>query len=292
MAAALRYRSYAKINLYLDVLERRADGFHDIETIFQTVDLADTLEFEPQPSGIEVECPGFDLGPLEDNLVYRAARLSSMESGADIGVRITIDKRIPVAAGLAGGSGNAAAALAAINRLGDLRIPKDRLGALALMLGSDVPYCLEGGTMAATGRGERLTPLPPIHPVWFVLLRPGVAVSTAWVYGHPDLPRNAAPRIEGRTREFDEAIARLAAGDIAGTLFNAMESVVFAEHPSLAGLKRRMIDAGCGGTLMSGSGSTIFGVCGSEAQARDVASRFPDVGHTIARPIPRGLSIE
>ena len=282
MVAAPRYRSYAKINLYLDVLERRADGFHDIETIFQTVDLSDTLEFEPHAAGIAVE----------SNLVYRAAKLLSGEAGRDLGVRVAIHKRIPVAAGLAGGSGNAAAALVAIDRLCDLRIPKDRLGELALMLGSDVPYCLEGGTMAATGRGERLTPLPPIHPVWFVLLHPRIAVSTPWVYNHPDLPRNAAPRIEGRTRGFDEAIARLASGDIAGTLFNAMESVVFVQYPGLGQLKQRLLDAGCCGARMSGSGPTVFGVCTSESQAREVATRFRDVGWTIAGPVFKGLMAE
>lgn len=161
MPTDIAYRSYAKINLYLDVLGRRRDDYHNIETIFQSVDLADELFFSDQPSRITLVCSVPELGTVESNLVYRAATLLKERTGCPLGARIQLEKRIPIAAGLAGGSSNAAATLVALNTLWNLRLTANAIRTLALELGSDVPYCTVGGTMAAMRRGEDLRPLPP-----------------------------------------------------------------------------------------------------------------------------------
>ena len=184
---AVCYRSYAKLNLYLDVLERRPDGYHDIETILQTVSLADTLEVSTAVEDITLICSDSAAGPAKENLAYRAAMLLRDRCGIRRGAHMVLDKRIPVAAGLAGGSGNAAAALAALNELWELRLSQTELAALGLELGSDVPYCLIGGTVAARGRGEILRPLEPLAPAWFLLLHPELRIGAGEVYSHPRL---------------------------------------------------------------------------------------------------------
>src|SRR5690606_34329464 len=154
--------------------------------------------FEAREAGVEFTCNNGNLGPVESNLAVRAARLLQEQAGIAQGVAIGLDKRIPVAAGLAGGSGNAAATLMALNRLWEIQWPLERLLELALALGSDVPFCLVGGYAAATGRGEILTPLPlPSPPRWYVLVHPAVAVSTPAVFNDPALIKNDAPRIAG-----------------------------------------------------------------------------------------------
>ena len=213
MTNMLTFRSHAKINLYLDVLDRRPDGFHNIETIFQTVSLADELTVAEAPSGVVLTCsrPDLDCGP--GNLVCRAAALLLARTGCVRGARIHLEKHIPVAAGLAGGSGNAAATLDALNRLWKLGLTPAQLQAFGLELGSDVPYCLVGGTQGATGRGEQLVPLPPVPQTWCVLAHPPIQVSTAAVYHSPRLFRNTETPSAGRTRTFQCALDALSAGD-------------------------------------------------------------------------------
>ena len=290
MTAPIRVRSYAKINLYLDVFDRRADGFHHLETIFQSVDLADELTAEARPHEITLTCTPNPVRAPEDNLAYRAARLLQERYGVARGVEMAIVKCIPIAAGLAGGSGNAAAALAALNALWDLQLEDDTLQALALELGSDVPFCLLGGTAAATGRGEVLTPLAPLQDCWFVLVHPPVQVSTAWLFNHPDLPRK--PRVETPwSPRFQGAVAAVRSGRIADAMYNAFEDVVIAEHPQLRTLKQALIDAGCDSAVMSGSGPTLVGLCAGRLQAETVQERLGAVESTIARPVLEGVRI-
>lgn len=285
--------SYAKINLYLDVLNRRRDGYTNIETIFQTISLSDTLTVEHRESGIVLECsvPGLPTGP--GNLVFRAARLLREAAGFSGGAAMRLEKRIPVAAGLAGGSGNAAAALLALNRLWRTNLPAARLERLALALGSDVPYCLRGGTVAATGRGQHMTPLTPLPETWFVTVHPAIKVSTRAVYTHPALERSSQRPFAGRTAAFRAAIAKAESGQVANVLFNRMQSAAFVMYPELADWKERLAGAGCQAVLMSGSGPTLFGLCRSRAGAEAVVARFGSVMPcSVVRTVPHGVVVE
>lgn len=283
------YRSYGKINLYLDVLDRRADGFTNIETIFQSIDLWDELQVLPGEGEIKFTCSQGDLCPPEENLVYRAAALIRARAGVTEGAHLHLEKRLPVAAGLAGGSGNAAAALVALNALWALGLGHGELAALALELGSDVPYCLTGGTAAATGRGEVLEALPPLAEQWLVLVHPPLKITAGQAYGHPKLTRNLAPPVEGKTPAFQEALAHLAAGDVAKVIFNRMESGVFHDYPELPEIKQRLRDLGCAASAMSGSGPTMFGICDNEGRAREVAAGLAGHRVSVLRTAPHGV---
>ncbi len=289
MATTIAYRSYAKINLYLDVLNRRRDGYHNIETIFQTVDLADRITFTERDSGIVLDCSDPQLAHVETNLASRAALLLQNRTGCNRGVSIYIQKNIPVAAGLAGGSGNAAAALRALDDLWELNLPESTLRQLALELGSDVPYCLVGGTMAATGRGEELMPLDPLPRAWFVLVHPEVAISTPRVYNSPRLVRNEGARFAGRTAGFRRAIHALYHGRFQEAVFNRMEEAVFADLPSLAEVKEALLSTGCIAAAMSGSGPTLFGVCKTRRDAQRVADSISDYRVLVVTPAPAAL---
>ena len=285
----LTYRSYGKINLYLDVLDRRADGFTNIETIFQSIDLWDELRFEAGGYSIDFTCSASDLCAPEENLVYRAAKLIRERAGVAEGVRIHLDKHLPVAAGLAGGSGNAAATLIALNELWTLGFSSAALAEMALKLGSDVPYCLEGGTVAATGRGEVMEVLPTITPQWLVLVNPPLAITAGHAYGHPQLTRNREAPVDGKTPAFRDALARLASEKVASMVFNRMESGVFHDHPELASIKARLREYGCTASTMSGSGPTVFGLCADEASARQVGEQINDYSFSVIQTAPRGV---
>ena len=290
METSATYQSFAKINLYLGVLNRRRDGYHNIETVFQSVSLADRLEFVERPEGVTLECstPGLDCG--DANLVLKAAHLLQDVSGCAKGAHVCLHKRIPIAAGLAGGSGNAAATLVALNELWRLRLSTPRLNALASSLGADVPYCLAGGALAGALRGEALSPLPEIPPAWFVLLHPPLAVSTPAVYGSPRLRRSDERPFAGRTASFRKAIRALAAGDFARGVYNAMEGAVFPDHPELAEAKARLMEAGCVAAAMSGSGPTLFGVCRSRRHAGQVARTCREYPTSIVEPTRKAVT--
>ncbi len=287
MPDSLTVQSHAKLNLYLDVLERRVDGYHDIETVFQTVSLCDTLTVSVADR-VELDCDDADAGPTEQNLAYRAASLLKEESGCELGALLELHKEIPVAAGLAGGSGDAAAALVALNELWGLGLSSERLLELGLRLGSDVPYCLSGGTRGARGRGNELLPLAPMPETWFVMLHPAIAVSTSSVYGHPNLRKSGTPEGDWSVA-FDVAVTAISSGDVVGALHNSMESVVFAMYPELDELKARLLDAGCIGAQMSGSGPTIYGVCPNQQDAEHVSRQFPDLRRSVAFSVDAGI---
>lgn len=289
MPTSIIYRSFAKINVYLDVLNRRRDGYHNIETLFQTVSLFDTVTFTEQESGLELDCTEPQLANPDTNLAGRAARMLQEFTGCARGVHIEIEKHIPIAAGLAGGSGNAAAALIALNDLWDLNLSMGQLSLLALELGSDVPYCLVGGTVTATGRGEVLMRIDPLPPAWYVLVHPPIAISTPRVYNSPDLRRNDAPRFAGRTAGFRRAIHNLQNGRFAEGVHNAMETAVFADHPTLGEIRQLLIKHGCAAAAMSGSGPTLFGVCETKRKAMRVAESLEEYETSVVSPVPYGL---
>lgn len=259
----------AKINLTLDILGKRPDGYHEVAMVMQSIGLHDTLELSKIPSGIELtlDVPGLEAD--ERNLAWRAARLLLDGEGVKGGVRIALTKRIPIAAGLAGGSADAAAVLRGVNALYELGLTQAELCAYGAKLGSDIPFTIVGGTMLATGRGEVLEALDPVPPFWVVLAKPKISVSTAWAYQHYDEqgaeqhPDNAA---------IIQAIAKRDRAGIASLLCNVLERVTIKQYPVIAAYKEWMMEKGALASMMSGSGPTVFGLFSAEEEARHAAA--------------------
>ncbi|HXG13021.1 MAG TPA: 4-(cytidine 5'-diphospho)-2-C-methyl-D-erythritol kinase [Gemmataceae bacterium] len=254
----------AKVNLFLEVLGKRADGYHEIATLMVAVSLYDTLEFKEEASPhILLRCDHPDLSPGPDNLVYRAADLLRRRGGVERGVRISLRKRIPMAAGLAGGSADAAATLWGLNLLWRLGRTRGELAALGAELGSDVPFFFWSPAAWCTGRGERVAPVALGRPLDLVLVCPEVGLSTAAVYGGVTVPE--------RPQSGEEIRAAAAAGDvveIGRRLHNRLQPVAERLCPEVAELHRLLAALGPAGQLMSGSGTSLFALCrnGSEAQ--------------------------
>ena len=251
-------RAYAKINIGLDVLRRRADGYHEVKMIMQTVDIYDELVLERRKEpGIELRMDNSELPSGGDNLICRAADLLFREKKITEGVNISLTKRIPIAAGMAGGSADAAAALRGLNELFDMGYSLKELQALGVGLGADIPYCLAGGTMLSEGIGEILTPLPAPPAAHLVIAKPDINVSTAFVYGNLHADRLAwHPDIDGM-------IVALQKGDLDGItdrLGNVLETVTVKAHPVIEQIKELLRKQGAENALMSGSGPTVFGI--------------------------------
>lgn len=262
-------KAYAKINIGLDVLRRRADGYHEVRMIMQTIDLCDDLLFERTVTpGIELRTDCEELPVNGDNLIYKAADLLMREKAVREGVRITLTKRIPIAAGMAGGSSDAAAAMHGLNELFQMGYSISELQAFGVKLGADIPYCLVGGTMLSEGIGEILSPLPAPPACFLVVAKPDINVSTAFVYGnlHADMLAYH-PDIDGM-------IGALRAHDlkgITGRLGNVLETVTVKEYPVIEELKGLLCDKGAENALMSGSGPTVFGIFTQREEAQEAA---------------------
>jgi len=277
-----RLFSPAKINLCLHVLGRRPDGYHELAMLMQSLDFGDTLEMEltDQPGEIVVLCAGVDLPAGEENIAAKAARRMLTLSGKSVGVRIVIDKKIPVAAGLGGGSSNAATTLRGLNKLLDLQLSKEVLMTEGVKLGADVPFFLFADKAWATGIGDQLQSVPPLPPVWYVLVNPGISISTAWVYQNLGL---TAPAILTKLPRFPNMI-----DDLVAILENDLERVTIKRYPLLAEIKKELIRLGARGSLMSGSGATIFGLFAEEAQAvaaAEILRSRSDWRIIIAKPL-------
>ncbi len=271
---ALSVSSPAKVNLYLEVLARRPDGYHDIESVMQLVDLCDLVHLERAPAGIRLSVAGGEVPVDPTNLAYRAAALLRERVGLRDGVRIHLVKRIPVGGGLGGGSGNAAAVLAGLTRLFDLAEPPEALARLGAELGSDVPFFLGPGLALATGRGERLQPLAPWPPHWLVVANPGVSVSTAWAY------REVSSKLTGGERR-----STIQPFVIGGALpwpptwgFNRFEEAVLPRRPEIQRLRDLLQAGGAEPALMTGSGASVFGVVRDAASAEALAGRARGAG--------------
>ena len=257
----------AKVNLGLKILRRRPDGYHDIVSVLQTVDLCDRLVFTPAPPGktlVRVNRPDVPAGP--ENLVYRAVEILRRATGAGRGVRVDLEKRIPVGAGLGGGSSNAATALRALDRLWGLRLGPERLAALAAELGSDVPFFLTGGTAVATGRGERIRPVDWDGDFWYVLVYPGFAVSTAWAYENARIGLTETGAY-GTFLDSAEKSGRICAGRLFACLENDFLPLVQTAGGNVARILAALAGKGAVACSVSGSGSTLFGVFREARQA-------------------------
>lgn len=258
-------RSYAKINLTLDVLGRRADGYHDVEMIMQTVSLFDLIIIDKTYSNIAVNTNLKYLPNNDKNIAYKAAKLFLEKTGSRGGVRIMIHKNIPVAAGLAGGSGNGAAVLCAMNKLFNANLSVEELCGMGAQIGADVPYCIVGGTQLASGIGEVLKPLTGIKKSTVLIVKPPINVSTGAVYEQID----NAP-IETRP-DTEKIIGALTSGDtktVAENMCNVMESVTEKMYPVIGGIKKKMLLNGASGAVMSGSGPSVFGIFEDEIKAK------------------------
>ncbi len=255
--------SFSKINLALSVLGRRADGFHEIRTVFQSIDLCDEIEFHPSLK-LEVLCEDLPDVPMQQNLVWRAAAELSRAVPGDQGVRITLRKRIPPGSGLGGGSGNAAATLLGLCRYWGVSIPSLQLHSLAARLGSDVPFFLHGGTALGTGRGDEIYPLPELGSANLLVIIPGVNISTAEAYRllSLGLTSNAtAHRIQSFSGRLREGISCLTG------IFNDFETTILPAYPAVKEARDFLIRQGATAAMLSGSGSSVFGFFSDEESA-------------------------
>jgi len=262
----------AKINLYLAIKGKRADGFHDLETRMVKITLADRLRLTKRDSGITIECPVSDLPTGEGNLVYRAAQSFFAALGTGGGVHIVLEKKVPVAAGLGGGSSDAAAVLRGLNMLYGSPFSVMALVDLARPLGADVPFFVDECSAAwATGIGDDIQAEAVDPAGWIVLVNPGFPVSTKWVYENFTLTRAGNPYILGRdfVHGHNECVKL---GNL--PLYNDLEAVTIGKYPELGRIKDELLADGAHGALMSGSGPTVFGLFENKAQAQKSLARF------------------
>ncbi|WP_066634289.1 4-(cytidine 5'-diphospho)-2-C-methyl-D-erythritol kinase [Desulfolucanica intricata] len=279
---SLVVKAYAKINLLLDVLGKRSDGYHQVEMVMQTITLHDRLEFAAGKD-VFLEIKGANLPAGDDNLIIRAARVVRDYTGCRQGARIILHKNIPVAAGLGGGSADAAAALIGLNQLWQLGLSKKELYILSEKIGSDVPFCISGGTALVEGRGEKLTNLPPAPAMGLVLIKPPYGISTAQVYHNLNLKEvNNHPNIS----KMIAAIERQDLLAVCKSMGNVLEEVAARMHPNILEIKRILLKQGALGALMSGSGSTVFAITEDLSSAKGLADRLlPEIGNVyIAAP--------
>ena len=264
--------AHAKINLGLDVLRKREDGYHEVKMIMQTIGLHDTLTFSrTEDEGIVIESDSGRLPLDEHNLIYKAAKIFFEEVGQAFGVHVFLEKRIPIAAGMAGGSTDAAAAFEALNELAGCPFSQEKLMKIAVRVGADVPYCILKGTALSEGIGEILTALPPVAPANLVIAKPDIDVSTAFVYknlrvneldNHPDIVGMRA------------AIEKNDLQGVTKRLGNVLETVTIPAHPIIGKIKACCMTNGAVNALMSGSGPTVFAIFDSPVKAGQAAEKI------------------
>jgi 4-diphosphocytidyl-2-C-methyl-D-erythritol kinase len=273
----LEKTSCCKVNLLLNILGKRPDGFHELETLMHPVGLYDRLTFDRGGRDIKLTCDDPILPVHSRNLVFRAAALFLKKAGIHDGVRIHLEKRIPVAAGLGGGSGNAATTFLALNELFDHPLPPTALQEMAASLGSDIPFFLQGRPALATGRGEVIQPLeffPALRSAHIVLIHPGFGISTAWAY--QQLNRHAEAQ-HGRSGRAEKLAALLRAGDLAGAgreFYNSLEAPALRKYPLLELFQEFLRENGAWAALMSGSGSTTFALTEAKKTAEQLLESF------------------
>ena len=304
----------AKINLYLEIIGDRPDGFHELVMILQSLELADRVDIKPSDTqDIYIHCDHPQVPKDETNLAYRAAKLMC-DVFPDVhanygGVSIRMEKNIPVAAGLAGGSGNAAAVLVGINMMWELGLTQPELQELAAKLGSDIPFCISGGTAIATGRGEKLDALKDLDNIWVVLAKyDDISVSTPWAYTtyrqqYSESYISDAAGIKSRTARVHSsplvnAISNKDSSQIGNLLYNDLEKVVLPQYPQVAELKSAFAAQKVLGTIMSGSGPTVLALCESEDKAIAVKHQVrkqinaPQLKFWVTKLSSSGIQIE
>ena len=275
MNNTITLKALAKINLGLDVLGRRENGYHDVRMVMQTIYLYDNVTLtKTEETGIRLECNLFYLPVDEHNIAYKAAKLLMDEFHIQEGIHIVLDKHIPVAAGLAGGSANAAAVLVGMNRLFTLGLSQEELMARGVTLGADVPYCIMRGTVLAEGIGEILSPLPPLPKCYVLIAKPGVSVSTQAVYQKLDSQEIVEhPDIDGILEGLDKQDLQ----KVASSMGNVLETVTIGDYPVIEDIKDVMKEAGALNAMMSGSGPTVFGIFDDRSKAKQAQQRIREL---------------
>lgn len=258
--------SYSKINLTLNILGKRRDGYHNIETIMQSINLADRIFIKGEKEGVKIKC-SHPLVPVDtQSLTYRSAEKILNRYRIKKGVKIEIDKKIPLASGMAGGSANSASILVGINKLFALNLSNKDLREIGEELGMDVPFCIQNGTALAYHKGEKVTPLPPINPpLWIIIINPGFGIPTKWAYNNLDL--GLIKREKNSTIAMLKALKEGGLEGIAKNLFNSFEGLVIKKYPEIGKIKDRLVEEGALGALMSGSGPTVFGIAQNKEEA-------------------------
>jgi 4-diphosphocytidyl-2-C-methyl-D-erythritol kinase len=285
----------AKVNLFLRVLAQERSGFHQLETLFCRLEFGDTLEIETGPEGIVLEVEGPEIGPLEENLVYRACEAFIRTAGLQEGVRVLLRKRVPMGAGLGGGSSDAGATLLGLASLFRGTLGEEKLLAIAGDLGSDVPFFLCPSPLAlAWGRGERIQSIPPLPGAPVVLALPPVEIPTAWAYGCLAKARETDPGSHRPHLFSAESLSTWEA--VADLVENDFERVIFQEYPFLERIRRALEDAGALVSLLSGSGSALFGLFRNEKLAKSamvaLEEEFPDTDFLLTRTESRGRDLQ
>ncbi len=272
---AFTLQAMAKVNLGLDVIRRLENGYHQVKMIMQTIDLYDELTFEKAETGIQLHIDGADLPADESNLVWRTAGMIMEEYDIRGGVRIVLRKRIPMAAGLAGGSTDAAAVFHGMNRLFSLGMEKEQMQRLGVLIGADVPFCLVGGTMLSEGIGEKLTPVPGRARAFLVIAKPDISVSTKYVY------ENLHVETITHHPDIDSVEAALRAGDMeqmGRCMENILETVTEKKYPVITEIKAQLKSLGAVTALMSGSGPSVFGMFRTKEQAEAACLAMKEQG--------------
>jgi len=266
--STLTLKAPAKINLFLKILNRRSDGYHGIESLMQKIELFDILHLSKQGEGISLSCPGTSLPEDQGNLVYRAAEAFFSATGIRAGVRIVLEKNIPIAAGLGGGSSDAATVITGLNNLLNARLGQQQLYDIAQPLGADIPFFVQDCSAAlATGIGDSIQQVAPIQGITIVLVNPGFEVSTKWVYENFPLTSNSNPYILARGRKTSKNIYTRDPG-LYKKIGNDLEAVTINRYPGIGDIKNKLKKTGAITSLMSGSGPTVFGLFHSEEDAQ------------------------
>jgi 4-diphosphocytidyl-2-C-methyl-D-erythritol kinase len=282
----------AKINLALEIVRRRPDGYHDLRTVMHTLALADRLTLSSRPSGVVLTCKTPGVPTDEKNLAVRAALALQQAYAVTQGVHIHLTKKIPVAAGMGGGSSDAAATLRGLVRLWGLPWEAQRLTSLAASLGSDVPFLLKGGCALGTGRGDRIFPWPVLAGIPVVVVNPGFAVSTAEVYKRLKLPLTREKNYINLMRP---AVFEKNPQKIGKYLFNHLETVTLSTHPQVRRIKLQLLKQGASAVLMSGSGPTVFGLVDQVTLGRKIVKaltpQYPFVCLTQTADLIRSLEV-
>ena len=277
----IELKALGKINLGLDILGRRDNGYHDVRMVMQTVFLYDRVILEKsRKPGIEIVTNLNYLPANENNIAYKAAKLLADEFRIRDGIRITLEKHIPVAAGMAGGSSNAAAVLHGMNRMYGLGLSEEGLKERGVKLGADVPYCIMRGSVLAEGIGEVLTPLPPCPRCYILIAKPPLSASTEKVYARYDaLEHVDHPDLERVIRGLEQSDIR----EVAAGMGNVLEQVMIPEYPVIGEIKEMMLETGALGAMMSGSGPTVFGIYKTRGAAKEGARKIKSRG--LARQV-------
>ncbi|MFA5103704.1 MAG: 4-(cytidine 5'-diphospho)-2-C-methyl-D-erythritol kinase [Candidatus Margulisiibacteriota bacterium] len=262
---SITVRAFAKINLYLKILSKRPDGFHDIETIMQNISLFDELTIENGENGIIVDCDDPAVPSGDGNICYKAAKRLIGLSGAG-GVKIKIKKNIPSGAGLGGGSSDAAAVIMALNKLWGLSLDSNAMIKIAGEIGSDVPFFIIGGRALCRGRGEVIEKLPDPPKSYYVLVKPDVSVDTKWAYGEWDKKFQIS---NFKLQKGEEKRFKCVGSNIVG-FENDFEKIILPEYPAIDKVKKDLVAAGCGSVFLTGSGSAVFGKANNETGAKAV----------------------